>query len=155
VWWLASTIGLEQGLIIYMDYLQSRESTAIRKEPEPHQASPEDFESEYLPAYIYPDWVPRMGIDREISTTPRDLTNNQRTEQILDCTEQFIDESVRARSTRQRSRLNPLPHTKAQLKKTRKMKRLQEARKKQKQLGSNAYKRYEIRLSRILAKNQV
>jgi len=56
--------------------------------------------------------------------------NDLRTERILDCAEQFIKELAHAQNTWQRSRVNPLPLTKTQLKKARKTKRLQEAREK-------------------------
>jgi anti-sigma factor ChrR (cupin superfamily) len=65
-----------------------------------------------------------------LSATPRDLTEDQQLDQVLDSAEQTIEESKRARSTWQRNRVNPLPQSRAQLKKARKVKRWQEAGKK-------------------------
>jgi len=68
VWWLAVIIGLEQGLVSHLDRLQGQEDTTVR---------------EQLP--------------REVSATPKDLTEDQRIDQVLDCTEQYSGESKRIR----------------------------------------------------------
>jgi len=68
VWWLASIIGLEQGLVSHIDKLQGQDNT---------------ISQEQLP--------------QEVSATPRDLAEDQRENQVLDCTEQFLEESKRLR----------------------------------------------------------
>jgi len=95
VWWLASIIGLESGLVIHIDNLWKRGSLQIISE-------------------------------REISSTPRDLTEDLRIDQVLESAEQCIASSERLRNTRQGNRVNTLPQSKTQLKKARKLKRLQE-----------------------------
>jgi len=62
-----------------------------------------------------------------VSSTPRDLCDDQCVNQLLDSTNRYVEESERARNTWQQNRVNPLPQTKRQLKKARKIKRLQEA----------------------------
>jgi hypothetical protein len=96
-WWIAGIIGLDSGLITYIDNLESRKRA-------------------YQP--------------REISTTPRDLTEDQRLDPILDSAERTIQESTRDRLRLQSNRVNPLPKTKNQLKKARKLERLQEEKRK-------------------------
>jgi len=97
VWWLASIIGLESGLISHIDNLHKR------------------------------DQAERTLSKRAISSTPRDLTEDSRLDRVLEEAEKVIATSERARNTWQRNRINPLPQTKNQLKKARKVKRLQEA----------------------------
>jgi hypothetical protein len=107
VWWISSILGLQQGLIRHIDNIRER--------------------SNILDQEI-----------REISTTPRDL-QSERTDIVLERAERFIKESEESRkiyNTRQRGRVNPLPQTKAQLKKARKIKRLQEENRKN-QLARN------------------
>jgi hypothetical protein len=96
VWWISSIIGLQQSLINHIDNLQDRLSKLDLS-------------------------------DSEISSTPRDLQSEQ-ADLVLDRAEKFIKESKEARkefTTRQRDRVNPLPQTKRQFKKARKLKRLQ------------------------------
>jgi hypothetical protein len=104
VWWLASVVGLELSLENHIDTLRKREE------------------------HIHPDRVPHISKERAASTVPRDLTEDQRLDQILDSAEKVIQESFQNRKTFQQNRVNPLPTTKAQLKKARKAKNLQEAR---------------------------
>jgi len=68
VLWLASIVGLEQGLVSHIDRLQGQEDTTLQ---------------EQLP--------------REVSAIPRDLTEDRRIDQVLDCTEQYLRESKRLR----------------------------------------------------------
>jgi hypothetical protein len=76
---------------------------------------------------VHPERVQQISIVQEGSATPRDLTEDKRTDQILKSTEQFIKGSKRARNTSQRNRVDSLPHTKRLLDKTQKAKQLQEA----------------------------
>jgi hypothetical protein len=105
-WWIASIIGLEQGLINHIDNLRESEYPATREER---------F------GKAHPDRTEQITSERAVSTTPRDLTEDQR--------------RVHTRSIRNPNRINPLPQTKNQLKKARKLKRLQEAKRK---IGSTA-----------------
>jgi len=68
VWWLVSIIGLEQVLVSYIDKLQNEENT-IRQEQPP----------------------------REVSAIPRDPTEDQRIDQVLDNTKQYLRDSRRLR----------------------------------------------------------
>jgi hypothetical protein len=114
-WWLTSVISLEQGLIVHIDNLQQRDN------PEPLR----DHSGR-----VHPDRAQQILSQKAISPIPRDLTEDRRLDQILESAENCIEESERARNTWQRNRVNLLPQTKAQLKKARKIKCLQEAGKK-------------------------
>jgi hypothetical protein len=72
--------------------------------------------------------IQQIQVPRRVSSEPRDRTEDQRLDRILDSAEQVIQESVRDRSIVQSNRVNALPTTKTQLKKARKAERLQEAR---------------------------
>jgi hypothetical protein len=135
VWWLASVIGLELGLVAHIDNLRVREGLVPGEPKEPLRDSEqrperqESAKSDLQAANVHPDRVSQVTYTREVSATPRDLAEDQRLDQLLDKAELYITESVQARNTlSQRNRVNPLPQTKAQLKKARKTKRLQEAR---------------------------
>jgi len=96
VWWLASIIGLEQELVSHIDRLQGQEDKQS---------------SEQLP--------------REVSATPRDLTEDSQVDQVLDSTEQILKESRRLREilalktpgTTTTGRINPLKKSKKSLRK--------------------------------------
>jgi len=102
VWWLASVIGLESGLIIYIDNLRRRERLVSV-----------DNQTEL----VHPDRIQQIQSERAVSSTPRDLTEDLRLN--------------RDRAVVKQGRVNPLPTTKTQLKKARKVKHLQEKNKKQ------------------------
>jgi hypothetical protein len=93
VWWIAGIIGLESGLITFIDNLESRK---------------------------------RVHQSRGISSIPRDLTEDQRLYPVLEEAGSGVETSDHGRNTRQRNKVNPLPQTKNQLKKARKLKRLQD-----------------------------
>ena len=134
VWWLASIIGLEQGLIVHIDNLRKRttdvQEPISTKASEPEASVVQDSE---VPEFgkVHPNSVQQILSVGTVSPTPRDLTENRRLNQVLESAEQVVQESIRDRTTRQRNRVNPLPQTKMQLRKARKVKRLQEARTKE------------------------
>ena len=111
VWWLASIIGLESGLVIHIDNLRKRESSATLEKGVGN---------------IHPDRIQQIPSERAISSTPRDLAEDLRIDRVLEAAEKCISSSERLRNTWQRNRINPLPQSKNQLKKARKVKRLQE-----------------------------
>jgi hypothetical protein len=110
VWWISSILGLQQGLIIHIDNLEDR--AKIRKS---------DIQDE-LPI-IHPDRAAQ--INRSVSATPRDLTEDQRLDRILECADRVVQQSIGDRTARKSGRINPLPTSKRQLKKARNIKRLQ------------------------------
>jgi len=115
VWWLASIIGLELGLIIHINNLRRRERLeSVDKRTE----------------FVHSDSIQQIQIEREVSSTPRDLTEDLRLDRILESAERVVQESYQDRAVVQQGRVNPLPTTKAQLKKARKVKHLQERNKK-------------------------
>jgi hypothetical protein len=61
VWWLALVIGLEPGLIIHIVNLRTREPSAPLKERS---------------GFVHPDRVQHIQLRREVSSTPRDLTED-------------------------------------------------------------------------------
>jgi hypothetical protein len=111
VWWLASVIGLKQGLINHIDNLRKIESPATLAESS---------------GTVHPDRIHQILSERAVSSTPRDLTEDQRLDSVLEEAEKCFETSKSIRSTRQQSRINPLPQTRNQLKKACKVKRLQE-----------------------------
>jgi hypothetical protein len=115
VWWLASIIGLEQGLINHIDNLRKNKSPATVAESS---------------GTVHPDRIHHILSERAVSPTPRDLAEDQRLDQVLEEAEKCLETSDSIRSTWQRSRINPLPRTRNQLKKARKVKHLQEEKKK-------------------------
>jgi len=117
IWWLASIIGLESGLVIHIDNLRKRESLTT---------------SEKEDGIVHPDRIQRTPSRREISSTPRDLAEELRIDIVLDAAEKCIVSSKKLRDTWQGNRVNPLPQSKTQLKKARKLKRLQEENRKNK-----------------------
>jgi hypothetical protein len=132
VWWLASIIGLEQGLATFIDNIQSRAEEAVTSEVfEVPSGRQEACAPEQSIGQVHLDRVPNITQERSVSSVPRDLTEDQRLDCILDSAERVIQESFRDRSSLQYNRVNPLPQTKTQLKKARKVKRLQEANRKQ------------------------
>jgi hypothetical protein len=123
VWWLASIIALEQGLVNHIDNLEKRKNlTELRQE-----IATEASQSRQSFLQFNPGRVVQTSNTRAVSTTPRDLTEDQRLDRILECAERVIQESFRDRQSCQNNRVNPLPTTKTQLKKARKLKRLQES----------------------------
>jgi len=111
VWWLASIIGLESGLVIHIDNLRKRESLSTLEKED---------------GTVHPDIIQRTPSRGEISSTPRDLAEDLRIDIVLDAAEKCISTSERLRDTWQESRINTFPQSKNQLKKARKAKRLQE-----------------------------
>jgi hypothetical protein len=128
VWWLASIIGLETGLVNHIDNLRKREDVLeqARVSEERREVPEEDQSSQQ----VHPDRVAQILVNRSVSAVPRDLTEDQRLDRILEEAEEVIQNSLRDRDAVRRNRVNPLPSTKAQLKKARKVKRLQEVRNK-------------------------
>jgi len=72
VWWLASIIGLEQGLVNFIDNIQSRVDVAI-----------------------IPEEVPKVG--RTVSPVPGDNQEDQRQDNILKECEEYLKDSKRLR----------------------------------------------------------
>jgi hypothetical protein len=133
VWWIASIIGLQQGLITYIDNIQSRIEVGTVSDKVPEEPVTID--------------------EKRVSPTPRELTEDQRLDRILESAERVIQDSIRDRPNHYQGRVNPLPETKTQLKKARKVKRLQEA--KSKREDERLHRLQEIRTTIIsrLSKN--
>jgi hypothetical protein len=72
VWWLASIIGLDQGLVNYIDNLESRINVAV-----------------------IPEQGPSVG--RTVSPTPRDNQEDPRKDKILEECEEYLKDSRRLR----------------------------------------------------------
>jgi hypothetical protein len=100
VWRLASIIGLEQGLINHIDNFQGREViTAQTIVPTEHQ---QVLRQDQLAQTVHPDRVAQISNQRSMSAVPRDLTEDQLLDRILESAEQVIQESFRDKSvTRQ------------------------------------------------------
>ena len=86
MWWLASIIGLERELVSHIDKLQGARDT-FKPQSEEGMTRPQDDKNT----------IPQEHLPREVSTMPRDLTEDERIEQVLDCTEQYLRESKRLR----------------------------------------------------------
>jgi hypothetical protein len=72
VWWLASIIGLEQGLVNYIDNLQSRINVTVN----PEKAS---------------------SVGDTVSPIPRDIQEDQRQDKLLEECEEYLEDSKRLR----------------------------------------------------------
>jgi hypothetical protein len=136
VWWLASIVGLEQELVIFIDNKESRSAALVIPDKVPIIRStvspvPRDIQEDQRQAQIHPDQVSQISEGRSTSALPRGLTEDQRLDRILESAERVIQESFQAKTSAQPGRVNPLPTTRTQLKKGRKIKRLQEANRKQ------------------------
>jgi hypothetical protein len=128
VWWLASIIGLETELVNRIDNLQQQEDFLEQaRVSQQRQEIPEEDQSSQQ---VHPDRVEQISVNRSVSAVPRDLTEDQRLDRILEEAEEVIQNSLRDRDTVSRNRVNPLPSTKTQLRKARKVKRRQEAKSK-------------------------
>jgi len=131
-------IGLDSGLTRYIDSLETRKrSTQPSVSFMPRDSCKAIIEGEkdsgslqQHSKKIPPDRLQQISTKRMVSPTPRDLTEDKQVNQIVDGAKQCIEESVRAHNTWQRNRVNPLPQTKSQLNKARKIKHLQEVGKK-------------------------
>jgi hypothetical protein len=97
VWWIAGVIGLESGLVLHIDNL---ETLRLAEQP------------------------------RETSTTPIRPAEESCLDRILESAERAIQESTPVRNILRPGRVDPRPKSKRQLKKVRKLKRLQETGKK-------------------------
>jgi hypothetical protein len=136
-WWLASIIRLAQGLIVYIDNLGDREiitrqegSSTISK-----NQTDRDLPKEPLQEYsgrIHPDRIKKVTAGHAVSSTPRDLTEDQCRDQILESVEQFIEQSTRTCDTCQSrkasgksktGRINQLASTNQSLRVTKKRKK--------------------------------
>jgi len=94
VWWLASLIRLQQGLINYINLIEGRRNT--------------------LGSY-------QQISEQEVSSTSSDFQADKRNQRILDQADQFVKQSKVSRNTLGGlGRVNSLPATKTQLKKARK-----------------------------------
>jgi len=96
VWLLASVNGLELGLIIQIDHLGSREAKAVLAVPQLVRTDPENSDSDCLHPEVHPGWIHQISSEREVSATPRDLTEDLRVDCLLQCAEQFVEVSRRA-----------------------------------------------------------
>jgi len=145
VWWIASQVGLDSGLKTFIDNLEIRKRTNQTREV---STKPRDIarsssidlkqlqleesiiqnraHSDLQLQNIHPDRIERILGKESEPAVPRDLTEDQRLDRILDSAERVIQDSCKARGQLQRKRNNPLRQTKAQLKRDRKIKRLKQ-----------------------------
>jgi hypothetical protein len=101
-WWIAGIIGLDSGLVIYIDNLRSRQ-------PKARRTSNLEREINY----------------REISEIPRDIAREVSSE---DKPAEYIPDPLKRI---RKGRINPLSQTNRQLNKARKAQRYQEAKRKE------------------------
>jgi len=115
IWWLASIIGLEQGLINYIDNIQSRIEVTVTSDKAPYipVTTSEPFDKEQ------PDKR------KSILPVPRDIQEESRQDQVLEECEEYHKESRRLREivalkskgTAQTGRVNPTRISKKTLRK--------------------------------------
>jgi len=129
IWWIASIIGLQQGLIIHIDNLKNRETVISDAASKATLVAHIDCNQKDM-GKVHPDRIGQIDNKGEISITPRDLAEDQCLDNILENAERILASSERARNQWQLNRDDPLPETKKQLGKNRKTKRLQKARNK-------------------------
>jgi hypothetical protein len=125
VWWLAGIIGLEQGLIVHIDNLRSRETQVVGTPVEASQDSQDRLDLDHITADIDSDRnIPRSNL-REILATPRELTQDMQIGKALHSAKRLLEELGRAWNQWQHNWVNPFLQTKRQLKKARRIERLQ------------------------------
>jgi len=81
IWWIASVIGLQQGLLIHIENLKNREpiipDTTSRAISVTRTKCDQKDEGK-----VHPDRIGQTDNERETSVTPRDLAEDQRLENI-------------------------------------------------------------------------
>jgi hypothetical protein len=105
VWWLASVIGLEQGLVTYIDNIQSRIEVKVTSVRVPQEPAP----------------VTRGSV----SPQPRDIQEDQRQDRILKECEEYLNDSrqlreiasLKAKGRTSTGLINPTPISKKYLRK--------------------------------------
>jgi hypothetical protein len=93
IWWLASVPGFDERWIALIDMLQWRAKVRLEDSPAP---------------------VITQGITysaHAISMTAKNISEDHRAEQILDCSEHFVTQSEYSWYQLRHGRINPLPHT--------------------------------------------
>jgi hypothetical protein len=111
-------------LIQHIDTLRKQpEALSKHLSPEEDHRVPDQVQPHQ---HIHPDCITQISEGRAVFAVPRDLTEDQRLNRILDSAERIIQETFQDRILVQQGRMNPLPSTKTQLKKARRIKRLQE-----------------------------
>jgi hypothetical protein len=70
VWWLASIIGFEQGLVNYGDNIQSHIEVTVTSEESPEM-------SVAVSSQVQPSNIHRVQTEREVSAIPRDLIEDR------------------------------------------------------------------------------
>ena len=93
VWWLASIIGLEPGLIIHIDNHRARKSVSLRTTASVVPREDIVSQAEDYPSQVHPSRIQNVARERQVSSTPRDLCDDQRVNQLLDSTNQYVEES--------------------------------------------------------------
>ena len=84
VWWLASIIGLEQGLIVHINNLQKRGTSATLR----------DYSE-----IVHPDRVQQISLEKSVSPIPGDLTEDRQLDQIIRSAEECVISSEKTRNT--------------------------------------------------------
>jgi hypothetical protein len=100
VWWISSIIGLETELINHIDTLRIQEEVLLQDQLSEDICQVPD-QAQNL-QQIHPDRIPQISEERAVCTVPRDLTEDQRLDRILESAERVIQESFRDRTIAQR-----------------------------------------------------
>jgi hypothetical protein len=135
----------------YIDILRKREEVISQDQSseEVHRVLGPD---QYC-LQIRPDQLPQVSRGEAVSIVPRDLREDQHLDRILESAERVIPESLQDQTIAQQGRVNPLPMTKTQLKKARKIKRLQEEERKREAERSERLRKIRATGIRNLSKN--
>jgi hypothetical protein len=91
VWWIASIIGLESGLVNHIDTLREREGVFRQAQSTKENQIVPDLDQYHQ--QVHPDRVSQISREKSLSAIPRDLTEDQRLDQILESAESVIQES--------------------------------------------------------------
>jgi len=123
VLWLVSVVGLVSELIMHIDNLkisaEKSDQNTRTFDPCTHK---DDYDSkrqeepvvEHGIGQVHPDGIGQVSSIRDVSSTPRDLAKDQRSGDILERDEHFLEESTRDRNHWQWNRVDPLPLTRSQ-----------------------------------------
>jgi hypothetical protein len=111
IWWISLIIGLQQELIDHIDKL-SNQINIINNEQKEIAITRTELSKGLDTDLVHPDRILNIQNLREVSSTPRDLVEDQRLDNHLIIAKQVIKKSREARRKFTSENFNSLPSTK-------------------------------------------
>jgi hypothetical protein len=85
--------------MIHIDHLWNREATPVQELLDIPQETTERVILRLAEIPVHPSRIHQVPRDREVSSTPRDLMEDQRVDLVIDRAKQFIEQPGRAENT--------------------------------------------------------